>query len=211
MIRLRDNSKEFKGNTLFICFAGGWDQQLKGFAFGRQMHDLQVPHVLVRDDSANFYNADNFVEVVNKLRDIIREFHYNLSWINEEFSDESFLNHNRVVLVGTSMGGYGALKFAPRLNPDKVVVFAPQIKWDKPHAPDISVLWGDKFSCPLDIHICKTSNYPSDAEHAATMLDACRSSKKLTIHDCSIHNVAGYLKDQGELYKILEAEMNCYA
>jgi len=184
MIELKKTGFDRDRKTLFVFFTGGLQaEQKKRFDFEGLARLIAYPAVLVRDISGNFYDTPNYDETLDVLSIICA------AWRNGD---------GRVVFVGTSMGGYAAFKFGAVIRPDKITAFAPQIEW--PGHPDLSPLYRD-LRIGIDIHICRTSNYETDARHAQTMNRIAGAT--VFVHDCRVHNVAGVLKERASLMDIV--------
>lgn len=198
MIEVRKTGFDQRRKTLFVFFTGGYKaEQQKGFNFENLARTIGYPAVLVRDLSGNFYDTDNYAEALADLAEICAEFR-RLRWMCEDSREECFADTGRIVFVGTSMGGYGAFKFGAQIRPDKIIAFAPQVAW--PGHPDISPLY-QGLAIPIDIHICRTSNYQTDAAHASLMNRVAGAT--IFVHDCGVHNVAGVLRDREGLSDIV--------
>jgi hypothetical protein len=194
-----------QARALFIFFTGGWaEEQKKGFDFYGAANSLPCPSVLVRDLSGNYYNAKNYPDAAAEIAAHCAGFRMPKSY-GEDFMPE-MLDTGRIVLVGTSMGGYGAIKIAPEIRPDKIILFAPQIRRDKnPFAPDVA----DRLAgmpCPIDVHICDRSKYPQDRAYAERIREIAPQANIIT-HAGTAHNVAGEIKKKGQLLELFTAEM----
>ncbi|MDQ0303558.1 alpha/beta hydrolase family protein [Ancylobacter polymorphus] len=115
----------------------------------------------------------------------------------------------RVVLYGSSMGGYAALRFSNWLRADAVIALAPQasvdptrVGWEKRWAPETSVLIWDRLP-PHPNAACYVVYDPFDADrrHVAILR---REAALVPLHSYfSGHHVTEYLMESGLLESLL--------
>jgi hypothetical protein len=139
---------------------------------------LGVRAYFLRDTSNSFYLKNN--------RPALRL----IKGIMKGFGGETWF-------VGSSMGGYCAINFGHKLKPAKIIAFAPT----PPEGDKTHLLKGFP---PIDIHVSRKSRYKemngkTDPVNARLFKDVAN----IIYHESSVHNVAGFLRDNGELKSIL--------
>lgn len=137
----------------------------------------------VRDTSNKWYHPDNYPDICEELKNIVRDF------------------DGRTVFIGSSMGGYGALLFGLHAMPSKVIAFSPQVETEYFETPLPEMYRAAKARPEIDIHICKTFNdcQWDDFGSAVKM----EKYSRLSIHDCHGHASAEVLKDAGKIQDII--------
>lgn len=140
--------------------------------------ELGVRAYFVRDTENNFYSK-NTRPIARILRGVVRPF------------------KGETIFVGSSMGGYAAIRFGKSLKADKVIAFAPT----PPIGDTLHLLEGFP---PIDIHVSRKSRYKemngkTDPVNARLFKDVAN----IIYHDSSVHNVAGFLRDNGKLKGVL--------
>lgn len=136
----------------------------------------------VRDTGNEFY-LKNKRPLIRLLKGIMRGF------------------KGETIFVGSSMGAYGAIHIGAHCQPDKVIAFSP--------APPPDCTMHKKLGKfpklpPMDIHVgrhskWKLTNKYNDVENSLLY----RKYANIIYHDTDMHNVAGYLRDEGKLRDIL--------
>lgn len=148
-----------------------------------------------------FGNGETFFDVTNKLASLI-----------------SKINPIRIMFSGTSMGGFGAIRYAHALTPDKVVVFSPQVDLTFGHArkhlnktilidqPNLYETIKNSYNIPTDLHVGiaeNGKNYWGDTHHAALM-ERLPSVRIFRYPDLYEHNSANYLKTNNKLLDVFQ-------
>lgn len=138
------------------------------------------PAYFLRDTENSFYKGRQTSPFLRLLRPLIKS--------------------QETIFVGSSMGAYGAILWGRRLQPSRVIAFTPA----PPKNDNLHEL--DGFP-PIDIHVCKDSkwrmtNEYNDVENA----ELYRPHANIIYHDGNKHNVAGILRERGELMGIISGE-----
>jgi pimeloyl-ACP methyl ester carboxylesterase len=121
---------EGESRTLLLTFGGMRSMAgLASFEFVSMTRDMPVKRLFVRDPRQSWYHrgmpkhGSSLTSVADSLRDLLASHQV-----------------DRLVVVGTSAGGYAALVFGTLLGADTVLAFAPQTVLD----PRLLAEMGDK-------------------------------------------------------------------
>lgn len=130
----------------------------------------------IRDTRNRFYSTPEFGLICKMLQRTVRSL------------------KNEVIFAGSSMGAYGAIKFANICRPDKVIAFSPVYRGRAPI----------ECKSPTHIHICRNATWDkvngfNDRQNAALFVGA-----SLTVHDGDSHNSAGVLKETNKLLELFK-------
>ena len=173
------------------------------FEFGRSLGEIRCATLLVRDIGLRWYqygpdDPSSADSVVARIRDTAKR-----------------VGASRIVCIGNSMGGFGALMYGSLLQADAVIAFGPQTAID----PAITAAMGDRrwrsyqdnisdYPCgdiaslaqPRNVTVCYGSHDSLDVAHVDRL--------KWPIHRVPIpggHNAIRELKQRGELLPILSS------
>lgn len=148
------------------------------------------------------------------LRDFDQVWFLKTDYINLIKQTITISNPTKVFLLGSSAGGFSAIKHASKILPDKTVVFSPQInisqnfmasindnRWVKNRRKAYNLcsdveLDVSSYDIDVDIHVSKEKR---DLCHAKS------SVYNIIIHNTNIHPVSHYLKKEGILNNILKS------
>lgn len=183
MIEIKRGGAPTRDGKLVLYFSGKQgNYKTDHFHFMGQAYNAGFESWFIRDTSDRWYNTENYQEVRAHLK-------------------LTCSLHRRVVFVGSSMGGYGALKFALDIKPSKVLAFVPQVSTEF-SSIDLPDLYEQAHERPeIDIHIGKTAG--------DTLWDDAGSAKrmakfaKIIVHDYKAHNVAELLKNDGKIQELI--------
>ena len=129
-------------------------------------------------------------------------------------------NYDKVVTLGNSMGGFGAVYFAPRLpNCRRAISFVPQFSVDPEIVPneDRWRLYRDRIAkwrihhalegavpdLPLDIFF--GGRQEQDALHEELFRQNSTPGSAIYVLDGAAHNLANYLRNGGVLKQVMDA------
>lgn len=180
MIQITGKNGKKDGKLIFFFTAR--EEECYGL---KQFHWIPVAKILgypayfIRDVSNGFYEGGEIAPICRLLKGVV---------------NPAKKKGIETVFVGSSMGGYGAIKMANTCRPDKVIAFAPTPQRQN----------GLKCLVPTEIHICKDSKWNevngyTDPENARLFEGA-----RVIEHEGTAHNCAGVLKDRGELVGVFE-------
>lgn len=177
-------TREGKKDKLVVYFSGKQPDYSSGhFHFMGSGYNAGFESVFVRDTSNTWYNTENYKECADNLIHIMQTF------------------NGKCVFIGSSMGGYGALKFGLDCMPDKILAFSPQV--DTPFSEiDLPELYMQAQKIPdIEIHLCEKTDNPNwdDIGSAQRM----REFAKIVTHECNGHNCAEILKDRNEILDLI--------
>jgi len=138
MIEFKELPVLTKRSLLHVFFSGKQgDYSTNHFHFQGKDYDAGYSRLFVRDTTNQWYNTEDYSNAVLRIRERCSMF-------------------EDVIFIGSSMGGYGALKFALDFRPRKVLAFSPQV--ETPFGPDLSYLYSNVMERPeIEIHLCRTS------------------------------------------------------
>lgn len=209
-----------ESEKLYIIFGGiNTGTGMPPFEFCRASQILDESRIFVRDLSQSWYHLG----LSGLTRDVGSTAKY-LQAIIEQHEVK------KTILVGNSMGGFAALLFASMIANDcRAIAFAPQTfispikrlkyrdhRWKseifgtywkamfKKKYFDLSNLEGIQNDWKGDIIV--SADHKRDMAHALNM----QKFSQVTIHayDCDKHRIVKYLRDKGELQKILHENFN---
>lgn len=188
--QMKVSSSPSTNNTLMVFFSGCQPNYNNDyFHFWKLGAETGSRYICVRDVTNRWYNTPDFKSFAAELGQVIAR-----------------ITPERTVFIGSSMGGYGALKYGLELLPDKVLVFSTQI--ETPFGPNLADLY-KMFPSPPSVtaHLCKTSkNKKWDDIGAAEQLRE-KAGATVVLHDCNDHNCAELIIPNGQLTGILKGEI----
>jgi tetratricopeptide (TPR) repeat protein len=173
------------------------------FQFRKLLSQVDVKKIFIRDVHDAWYNKG--------LKNIVDSIEGIAEYLKEQIEQ---INPRKLITLGSSSGGYAALLFGFLLNADKSIVFSPQTKIPRPQPfPDEKLLvdCDSRYFDLLDLgwENSKTICSIHYSEDFLSDRDAAIRMKKLdNFRLCgypagNIHNIAGWLKNQGKLESIL--------
>ncbi len=176
----RDGTKD----KLVVYFSGKQPDYSSGhFHFMGSGYNAGFESVFIRDTSNTWYSGANYQEIVEELNSIISTF------------------SGPCVFVGSSMGGYGALKFGLHCLPNKVLAFSPQVATEF-FFIDLPDLYEIAEKRPeVEIHLCNENNNPNWDDIGSAM--RMNAFAKVVTHKCNGHNCAEILKDRKEILNLI--------
>lgn len=198
-----DRSHATAANTLVVAFTGV-SQGLGGipFEFHRSLSKLPTAALYIRDLAQAWYQGEPS-EIASLVAEILET--------------KAIIGARRLVMIGNSMGGFGALLYGALCDADEVVAFAPQTAI----APDVTESLGDRRWLEYQQRI---ASYPfgdlaqipepqgrvSLVYGADDLLDEAHVDHlagawpifRLKIANAN-HNVSAVLRDSGELMALL--------
>jgi|ERR1044072_9030927 pimeloyl-ACP methyl ester carboxylesterase len=181
-IEVIDGDNPRHNDKAFVFFSGR--QFNRGmFHFGVTAVKLGRPYLCVRDAGNQWYRGRNYPATLHHIWD----------WM---------YGRDRVVFVGSSMGGSAALKYGLELLPDKVIAFAPQ-NFVEPLGVDLVADYKTNWPIPeTHIHYCRRSPESLDVAIAEQM----SGISKVHLHgrDCDSHRVMDLMDASGEMLALLE-------
>ena len=202
----------YKSDTLLICFTGGGRElMMPPFDFLLSIQGLAAKRMLLRDSDRAFYHHG--VEGYSHDIETTRAF------LDREISRAGA---RRVVMLGTSMGGYAALLYGLLCRVDMVHAFAPitalapeMCGYDAPGRTawrdvfptldrqyfDLAALHREATTVPY-CHLYAGSGNVFDVQEAERLRD-CRNVR-LNYLPTDEHNIARYMQRRGELASILK-------
>lgn len=209
---------EFESDLLLMVFGSGVGKlaELPPFEFCRATRHIKCKKLFLRDTEKVWYQA-GFPPFSNDIPSSIRYF-------------KNFIATHRikkVVTMGVSMGGYASILYGHYLNAHRILAFAPQIFVDKEqrlsigdtrrqeYAERMYTLSGEKYYDlrthllernpvgAIDIIICGESEL--DVIHANHVQDI--PNIKIVKYPCNVHPVARYLRDQRQLFPLIQQEI----
>lgn len=169
-------------DRLYIFFSA---RRLQGFSVDNfhwipTAKKLDFPSYFVRDTSNSFYRGSQIKPFLRILRPIIKS--------------------QQTIFVGSSMGGYAAMLWGQILKPSKVIAFTPA-------PPKKDKLYELTDFPSTDIHVCGNSKWRMTNEYNDVQnAELYRPHANIIYHDGDKHNVAGVLRESGELTRILYGE-----
>ncbi|PWR18228.1 hypothetical protein [Zavarzinia compransoris] len=171
--------------------------------FSETIHRLgDVSAIFVQDRGRTWFNDPNGLEaMIDAIRDTLKEWKV-----------------QRVVTMGLSMGGFGALLLASRLKVDLAISIAPQTaiardlikghdhRWDDLIAPVPRFPNGDLSTLNVgetEVVLMAGDLVPEDIWHIQRM--PARSKSHIYMFPGAEHNLCNWLRDRGQLMPILAA------
>lgn len=144
--------------------------------------EIGAPSYFLRDTDNGFYLKNN--------RPALRL----IKAVMKTFGGETWF-------IGSSMGAYGAIALGMHCKPQKIVAFCPAPPPDDNLHLRLKTAQGLP---PIDIHVgqnskWKLTNQYNDVENAMLFSESARIIR----HDSDMHNIAGYLRERGELLGVL--------
>lgn len=130
------------------------------------------------------------------------------------------IKHKKVVFLGSSMGGFGAIVYSTIIKPDGVVAFSPQFcsRLRKEYIPEKSLRYAslskllitDNPECPIHIHACQDEQQEKNKWGDQRSIKKLQAFSNVKIHkyDCHRHNVCKALKKMDILDKVLQESIN---
>lgn len=140
---------------------------------------LGYPCYFIRDTENSFYTSGEIAPICRLLKGVI---------------NPARKKGIETIFTGHSMGAYGAIKLGNMCKPDKVIAFS-----STPNNHDSL-----KCLVPTEIHICKDSKWNEVNGYTDPQNARLFKGARVIKHDGEKHNVAGVLKDRGELVGIFE-------
>ncbi|HCR85653.1 MAG TPA: hypothetical protein DIV86_03140 [Alphaproteobacteria bacterium] len=202
--RYRITYESGDNNTLVIAFTGIELRlgEIQKEEFQKTLHSTSKNNHIcyVIDKQRSWYN---FIEpeIIEKLNQLIEK-----------------ISAKKVVTLGNSMGGYGAIIFAVKLkNCSTAIAFCPQYSVNPSITPfetrwaqyrdnltefltnDVSTEISDKIT----YNIFFGNLEKRDKKHCRLFEELTRDNLKIHIIKGSSHNVAGHLKEQGKLVEVI--------
>lgn len=163
------------------------------FEWRKTFLDLPVSWVGVRDPHDCWYQKD-VLKAAEEIDNAI-----------------SATKAKKIVFLGGSAGGFGALMFGRILNPDRIIAFSPQTvcgeakrlmgddRWPQYCDPTPTTEWSDLKGHHLKAEVHYAEDDPLDALHAERVL----AGKVVTYREGG-HRLAKELRATGELQRIVE-------
>lgn len=204
----------YPGAPLLFAFGGiaGKMAAFPPFEFFRLTHHLQVNKAYIRDLNRSWYHAG----LAGITQDMEGTVDYLKGIVQESETD-------RLVVFGSSMGGYAALLFGALLNAEATHSFSPHtVLTDKRNVRNREELKSvhEKYSTRYfdlndflspteasgDIHIYYDRTNRKDRKHISHLDDDL--NLRLYPFPGGGHNLVKYLKAAGELKKIVEASLD---
>lgn len=201
------------GEPLLFAFGGiaGKMAAFPPFEFFRLTHQLRVNKAYIRDLSRSWYHGG--------LQGITEDIDGTVDYLKGIVRDSGT---DRLVVFGSSMGGYAALLFGALLNAQAVHSFSPHtFLTDKKNVRNQEELKAlhEKYSnryfdlndflhpsgASGDVHIYYDATNRKDRKHVSHLGDDL--DLKLHPFKGGGHNLVKYLKAAGELEKLVEATM----
>lgn len=197
------------GGVVFIGFTSHNVYAQPVFEFARQLADIEVGQVMLRDPQRRWYHGG-----VPGAGTDIEDLRHALARLLSRHRPR------RTITLGTSAGGYAALLFGRLLEVDHVLAFAPQTRLVAPGDSRTPVLLDALHSAVgADHHLLDLRHIPAAAEDRTRVdiyysrhdaLD-CRHALHLSgqpgvvLHelDCEGHRIIPQLKHTGALGRIL--------
>jgi hypothetical protein len=209
--------EERNGTNLIISFGGGGKGMLAApvFEFFNSLNQFDCDKLFLRDLNQAWYQkgVDENINTISKLADFIR-------------TKTLAKKYKKVILIGSSLGGYAAILFGTMLNVNTVIAFAPQSfidKWrrfiyrDKRWLNPVKGVYNNpkKEKKYFDLKVfLKTLEYDTEilvyygSIHRLDSLHAKRLSEikniKLIPVEEGGHGVVKTMRDSGELYEIIK-------
>lgn len=207
-----------KSNTMLIAFGGiSGGLSIPIFEFFNITSDVPVKKIFIRDLNQAWYH--NGIPNVGKDIDEIA------AWLKTKITKQGI---KRVVMMGSSAGGYAALLFGTLLEVDQVFAFAPQtfldsynrsVYRDKRYQQENTQLYAwleqnkskyhyldlkkilSKSSLKTELNIYYCENTRLDKYHAYHLKDC----KNVTLYSYPEggHSIVKWLRDQGKLTEII--------
>ena len=173
-------------DKLYIYFSG-LDGRLKEDEYHLYAPAMKLGYesFFFKDISKRWYHTTNTEEIKQQLCNIVANF------------------DGRVIFVGTSFGGYGAIMFGLHAHPAKIIAFSPQTSCqfcDTPLAKQYELSENRPI---IEIHRCKTQRDNTQWNDKASA-DAMVEYATIIIHDCEIHSSVEALHNIGKLQEILQ-------
>ena len=190
--------------VLAVAFAGV-RQQLGGVQreFSRSLAALDCAALLVRDTESRWYQYGEAAAA---------------ALIGEIRAAAGQVGARRLVCLGNSMGGFGALYFGARLKADAILGFAAQTaidpettealgdrRWSEHQAAIPAYGFGDlarEPAAPGRVILCRGEHDLLDRAHADHLAAAWRV-EQIVVPEAK-HDVAARLRERGELLPLLE-------
>jgi predicted esterase YcpF (UPF0227 family) len=191
-IQLNFDYFDKKYDNLIVFFSGVIGKN-KGYNFYNIAKFINCRAIFVRDYNINYYQGKNFSESVKTLNDKIAS-----------------AKIKKVIFIGISMGGYGAIKFSEHVKVDKMVLFSPQIEYLSDYNKYVpigrraeNILY--KFQKkPIEtiIYVCDKTDWETDLKEAKELKN---SSNLVTVNyeSCDTHTVSKFLHENKKLIPIL--------
>ena len=192
--------------VLLIVFASRNDDRANTqFQFRKLLSQVNIKKIFVRDVHDAWYNKG--------LKNIVDSIEGIAEYLKEQIEQ---IKPKKLITLGSSSGGYAALLFGYLLNADKSIAFSPQTKIPRPRPfPDEDLLAGcdSKYFDLLDLEwetiktkfqIHYSEDYISDKD-AAIRMEKLAHFRLCGYQAGKLHNIAGWLKNQGKLESILSA------
>jgi tetratricopeptide (TPR) repeat protein len=190
--------------VLLIVFASRNDDRAHTkFQFRQLLSQVDIKKIFIRDVYDAWYNKG--------LKNIVDSIEGVAEYLKEQIEQ---IKPKKLITLGSSSGGYASLLFGFLLNADRSLAFSPQTKIPRPQPfPDSALLvdcdpryfnlldleWGNvKTIC--GIHY--SEDFISDKD-AAIRMEKLANFKLYSYKAGKIHNIAGWLKNQGKLESIL--------
>jgi hypothetical protein len=198
------------GRHALIAFGGiSLGLGMPVFEFFRTLTSLGIDVLFIRDPKQGWYQR-SIPGLGNRASEIAE---------NVMALTGTLFPNKKIVTVGNSMGGYAALMFGCLCGFEKVLAFCPQtfispelrskhgdLRWqdqvssiENQEIGDVKQLLDHSES--LETHIYVGKDHPLDLLHAERLTGV----KNVNVHliDNCGHNVAQYLRDGGQLNKII--------
>lgn len=190
--------------VLLIIFASRNDIRANiQFQFRNLLSQVDIKKIFVRDVHDAWYSKG--------LKNIVDSIEGIAEYLNERIER---IKPKKLVTLGSSSGGYAALLFGCLLNADQSIAFSPQTKIPRPRPfPDEDLLV-DCDSKYFDLHdlewetvktkfqIHYSEDYIPDKD-AAIRMEKLANFSLCGYQAGKLHNIAGWLKNQGKLESIL--------
>lgn len=207
-------------DKLLVSF-GGINQGLgmPPFEFFKSLEDIECDKVFIRDSYQMWYQngIDSEIHDILKLRDYLKK-----EILNNKYK--------KICFLGNSMGGYAAILFGTMLNVDTVISFAPQTFINKKQRYlNFDFRWNKQINnvhknknrhkelFDLKNYLLKNNNYKSkiiiyySEQHRLDRLHASRLKNLEKVNLITLteggHNAIKYLRDSGELIRIIKNEL----
>lgn len=203
------NAHDINSDVLLICFSSALplpnDENF--FEWTRLTADLNVKRLYIRDIKNSFYllgmdgKTPNIISIKNHLETEIKAAEV-----------------KRVITIGGSMGGYGAILYGCLLGVDKIIATAPYTNISSKeilrHYKDKPFIDGYYSDIPFDLQPVVEKHKPSYLEiHTGNYDRDITFAKRVSptyhvIHPEPTHYVTNWLSNNGKLKQILMNHLN---
>lgn len=169
----------------------------KEYHFYKTAEESKYSSILIKNNPPNFYTSDNFTDQLEDIKQKTTE--------------------KKLISIGVSMGGYGAIKCLNVLDIKKIILFSPQVEYLSDWHPWVEQgLRAESYihlikDIPVSIYFCKDNSVAGqkdfDTLEAQKVKEGAGRNIIINPVPCVGHKCAQWLKRKELLDDILEKEI----